>query len=59
MLQVPVLQMPGTMHLSKSEFEELVEEALGQIGAEIPETVTRLIGEGALGRKAGRGFFAY
>jgi 3-hydroxybutyryl-CoA dehydrogenase len=37
-----------------------VSAAIGQtIGAEIPETVTRLIGEGALGRKAGRGFFAY
>jgi 3-hydroxybutyryl-CoA dehydrogenase len=37
-----------------------VSAAIGDtIGAEIPETVTRLIAEGALGRKAGRGFFAY
>jgi 3-hydroxybutyryl-CoA dehydrogenase len=37
-----------------------VSAAIGEtIGAEIPETVTRLIAEGALGRKAGRGFFAY
>jgi 3-hydroxybutyryl-CoA dehydrogenase len=37
-----------------------VSAAIGEtIGAEVPETVTRLIAEGALGRKAGRGFFAY
>ena len=35
-----------------------VSAAIGRtIGAEVPETVERLIGEGALGRKAGRGFF--
>jgi 3-hydroxybutyryl-CoA dehydrogenase len=37
-----------------------VSAAIGRtIGAEVPETVERLIGEGALGRKAGRGFFRY
>ena len=37
-----------------------VSAAIGRtIGAEVPETVERLIAEGALGRKAGRGFFAY
>jgi 3-hydroxybutyryl-CoA dehydrogenase len=37
-----------------------VSAAIGRtIGAEIPETVERLIAEGALGRKAGRGFHTY
>jgi 3-hydroxybutyryl-CoA dehydrogenase len=34
--------------------------AIGEtIGAEIPERVRRLAGEGAIGRKSGRGFFVY
>jgi 3-hydroxyacyl-CoA dehydrogenase len=34
--------------------------AIGEtIGAQIPETVRRLADEGALGRKAGRGFYGY
>jgi 3-hydroxybutyryl-CoA dehydrogenase len=37
-----------------------VSAAIGRtIGAEIPDTVERLIAEGALGRKAGRGFHTY
>jgi 3-hydroxybutyryl-CoA dehydrogenase len=37
-----------------------VSAAIGRtIGAEIPETVERLIAAGALGRKAGRGFHTY
>ena len=37
-----------------------VSAAIGRtIGAEIPERVERLIAEGALGRKAGRGFYTY
>jgi 3-hydroxybutyryl-CoA dehydrogenase len=37
-----------------------VAAAIGRtIGAEVPKTVERLINEGALGRKAGRGFFRY
>jgi 3-hydroxybutyryl-CoA dehydrogenase len=37
-----------------------VSAAIGRtIGAEIPETVERLIADGALGRKAGRGFHTY
>jgi len=37
-----------------------VSAAIGEtIGAEVPETVRNLISEGALGRKAGRGFHAY
>jgi 3-hydroxybutyryl-CoA dehydrogenase len=37
-----------------------VSAAIGRtIGAEVPETVERLIADGALGRKAGRGFFVY
>ena len=37
-----------------------VSAAIGRtIGADVPETVERLIGEGALGRKAGRGFYRY
>ena len=36
-----------------------VSMAIGEeIGAEIPETVERLVAEGALGRKSGRGFYA-
>jgi 3-hydroxybutyryl-CoA dehydrogenase len=37
-----------------------VSAAIGRtIGADVPETVDRLIEDGALGRKAGRGFFRY
>jgi 3-hydroxybutyryl-CoA dehydrogenase len=37
-----------------------VSAAIGRtIGAEIPERVQQLIAEGALGRKAGRGFYTY
>jgi 3-hydroxybutyryl-CoA dehydrogenase len=37
-----------------------VSAAIGRtIGAEIPERVEQLIAEGALGRKAGRGFYTY
>jgi 3-hydroxybutyryl-CoA dehydrogenase len=37
-----------------------VSAAIGRtIGADVPETVERLIAEGALGRKTGRGFFRY
>jgi 3-hydroxybutyryl-CoA dehydrogenase len=37
-----------------------VSAAIGRtIGVEVPERVERLIAEGALGRKAGRGFYAY
>jgi 3-hydroxybutyryl-CoA dehydrogenase len=37
-----------------------VSAAIGEtIGAEVPESVRKLIADGALGRKAGRGFFAY
>jgi 3-hydroxybutyryl-CoA dehydrogenase len=37
-----------------------VSAAIGRtIGAEVPERIERLIAEGALGRKAGRGFYAY
>jgi 3-hydroxybutyryl-CoA dehydrogenase len=37
-----------------------VSAAIGRtIGADVPETVERLIAEGALGRKAGRGFHTY
>jgi 3-hydroxybutyryl-CoA dehydrogenase len=37
-----------------------VSAAIGRtIGAEVPEPIERMIGEGALGRKAGRGFYTY
>jgi 3-hydroxybutyryl-CoA dehydrogenase len=37
-----------------------VSAAIGRtIGAEIPERIEQLIAEGALGRKAGRGFYTY
>lgn len=37
-----------------------VSAAIGRtIGAEVPERIERMIGEGALGRKAGRGFYRY
>ena len=37
-----------------------VSAAIGRtIGVEVPERIERLIAEGALGRKAGRGFYAY
>jgi 3-hydroxybutyryl-CoA dehydrogenase len=37
-----------------------VSAAIGRtIGAEVPERIERMIAEGALGRKAGRGFYAY
>jgi 3-hydroxybutyryl-CoA dehydrogenase len=37
-----------------------VSAAIGRtIGAEVPARIERLIAEGALGRKAGRGFYAY
>jgi 3-hydroxybutyryl-CoA dehydrogenase len=37
-----------------------VSAAIGQtIGADVPERIERMIGAGALGRKAGRGFYAY
>jgi 3-hydroxyacyl-CoA dehydrogenase len=37
-----------------------VSAAIGEtIGAEVPESVRKLIADGALGRKAGQGFFAY
>jgi 3-hydroxybutyryl-CoA dehydrogenase len=37
-----------------------VSAAIGHtIGADVPETIDRLIAEGALGRKAGRGFHTY
>jgi 3-hydroxybutyryl-CoA dehydrogenase len=37
-----------------------VSAAIGRtIGADVPERVERMIAEGALGRKAGRGFYAY
>jgi 3-hydroxybutyryl-CoA dehydrogenase len=37
-----------------------VSQAIGEsIGTEIPGTVRRLVGEGALGKKAGRGFYEY
>ena len=37
----------------------VVADRLGVAGQAVPETVDHLIGEGALGRKAGRGFFRY
>jgi 3-hydroxyacyl-CoA dehydrogenase len=37
-----------------------VAKAIGeQIGAQVPERVSTLIEEGALGRKVKRGFYAY
>jgi 3-hydroxybutyryl-CoA dehydrogenase len=37
-----------------------VAQAIGEaIGADVPERVLRLIGEGALGKKSGRGFYDY
>jgi 3-hydroxyacyl-CoA dehydrogenase len=37
-----------------------VSVAIGQtIGAEIPERLEAMIADGALGRKAGRGFYTY
>ena len=37
-----------------------VSAAIGRtIGADVPERIERMIGEGALGRKAGRGFYTY
>jgi 3-hydroxybutyryl-CoA dehydrogenase len=37
-----------------------VSAAIGEtIGAAVPDSVSKLIAEGALGRKSGRGFFAY
>jgi 3-hydroxyacyl-CoA dehydrogenase len=33
--------------------------ALLSIGAEIPQTVRRLVDEGALGKKTGRGLYSY
>ena len=37
-----------------------VSAAIGRtIGAEVPERIERMIAEGALGRKAGRGFYTY
>ena len=35
-------------------------QAIGEaIGAAVPASLTALVGEGALGRKSGRGFYAY
>jgi 3-hydroxybutyryl-CoA dehydrogenase len=37
-----------------------VSAAIGRtIGADVPERIELMIGEGALGRKAGRGFYTY
>jgi 3-hydroxybutyryl-CoA dehydrogenase len=37
-----------------------VSAAIGRtIGADVPERIERMIAEGALGRKAGRGFYTY
>jgi 3-hydroxyacyl-CoA dehydrogenase len=37
-----------------------VAQAIGEaIGADVPERVLRLIGEGALGKKSGSGFYDY
>jgi len=37
-----------------------VSKAIGEaIGTEIPETVNRLVAEGARGKKDGRGFYTY
>ena len=32
---------------------------LHDIGAEVPERIERMIADGALGRKSGRGFYTY
>jgi 3-hydroxybutyryl-CoA dehydrogenase len=37
-----------------------VAQAIGEaIGAEVPARITALVADGALGRKAGRGFYVY
>jgi 3-hydroxyacyl-CoA dehydrogenase len=37
-----------------------VSKAIGEsVGTEIPETVARLVAEGALGKKTGRGLYDY
>ena len=37
-----------------------VSAAIGRtIGADVPERIERMIAAGALGRKAGRGFYTY